>query len=178
MGKFNVGDRVRCVVDSPEGNVYIEVGSYGTVVRTFDDEPYDGDRDRIGVEWDNYVHGHDCTNGNASDGYGWFVDAMDIEKVVFNIGDRVMCIVDHPYDNEILVSGMCGTVVCADDYTIRVDWDDNIGGHSCGGKARRGHGWDMSPSKIVFADEEEFEYDESSFLQMMSESANVVAQLP
>ena len=67
---FKIGDRVRCLVDNPDNNDDIHVGSTGTVVLL--------DGDIIGVEWDEYVVGHSC-NGEAEFGYGWNVCKHEIE---------------------------------------------------------------------------------------------------
>jgi hypothetical protein len=68
---YQIGDRVRCLVDKPENNGYIVCGSTGTVVYC--------EGDIVFVEWDNYVDGHDC-DGHASEwGYGWNVLFSDVE---------------------------------------------------------------------------------------------------
>ena len=62
---YQIGDRVRCLVDKPENNGHIVCGSTGTVVYC--------EGNIVFVEWDNYVDGHDC-DGHASEwGYGWNV---------------------------------------------------------------------------------------------------------
>lgn len=68
--KYKVGDIVRCIKKWPDGNSRIEVGSIGRVCNI--------DRDRIGVEWDDDVLGHDC-HKTCSDSHGWYVDDWDIE---------------------------------------------------------------------------------------------------
>lgn len=70
MPEFSVGDRVVSVVDSPEDNHSIHVGSTGSVCRV-------GTR-RVAIEWDEYVGGHDC-EGHCADGHGWWVNTEDIE---------------------------------------------------------------------------------------------------
>ena len=67
---FKVGDSVRCVVERPENNKYISVGSTGTIVLLC--------MDYIGVEWDDYVYGHSC-NKEAEEGHGWNVSSDEIE---------------------------------------------------------------------------------------------------
>lgn len=67
--RFNIGDRVIAIVDSPADNASIHAGDAGTVCST---PEYDG---WIGVFWDNPVDGgHDC-EGNCEFGYGWRVPA-------------------------------------------------------------------------------------------------------
>lgn len=68
---YQIGDRVRCLVDNPENNGHIVCGSMGTVVYC--------EGNIVFVEWDNYVDGHDC-DGHASEwGYGWNVLSSDVE---------------------------------------------------------------------------------------------------
>ena len=70
---FDIEDRVRSVVDNPDRNKHIHIGSTGTVVNI--DEAGIG---IIGVCWDDFVGGHTC-HGNAEDGYGWNVHEYEIE---------------------------------------------------------------------------------------------------
>ena len=68
---YQIGDRVRYLVDKPENNGHIVCGSTGTVVYC--------EGDIVFVEWDRYVDGHDC-DGRASEwGYGWNVLSSDVE---------------------------------------------------------------------------------------------------
>lgn len=69
---FNVGDRVVCVRDNPDGNPTIVVGHAGRVCNILDE-------DTIGVRWDRKViSGHAC-NGNCDAGHGWYVKDHEIE---------------------------------------------------------------------------------------------------
>lgn len=72
-----VGQRVRSLVNHPDGNSSIRVGSVGTVCHTFG---YRDGSGRIGVEWDEHVSGHDC-HGHCEDGYGWYVDPEYLEPI-------------------------------------------------------------------------------------------------
>jgi hypothetical protein len=61
-----------------------------------------------------------------------------------NIGDRVEYIGSH----DKLRKGYKGTVVGlysndADGTVINVNWDKYINGHSCDGRAKDGHGWNI-----------------------------------
>lgn len=71
---WEVGDRVVSTVDRPDGNSNIRIGSTGTVCAI---------RSRIGVCWDDDVDGHDCETSSdgphCEHGYGWWVDAHQIE---------------------------------------------------------------------------------------------------
>lgn len=72
--RFNIGDRVIAIVDSPADNASIHAGDAGTVCT----QEYDG---WVGVSWDNPVDaGHDC-DGECEYGYGWRVPmaALDFE---------------------------------------------------------------------------------------------------
>lgn len=69
--KFEVGDRVRCLVDRPI-DIDIMTGQLGTVCYS---TSYN-----VGVEWDGCTTGHDC-GGACPDGRGWFVCPEFIEHV-------------------------------------------------------------------------------------------------
>jgi hypothetical protein len=60
-----------------------------------------------------------------------------------NIGDRV----EFTGNNSKILTGYKGTVVglhnSGDDFVINVNWDKYIDGHSCDGKAKNGHGWNI-----------------------------------
>ena len=69
---FQIGDRVRCVVDYPDGNRGIVVGSMGTIVEL---DTY------VGVDWDDELeNGHSC-DGSARRGHGWNVEYEEIELI-------------------------------------------------------------------------------------------------
>lgn len=69
---FSIDDRVRCIVDSPEGNSNISIGSMGTVCGLDEFGEY------ICVDWDDDVKGHNC-DGMAKQSHGWNVPPEDIE---------------------------------------------------------------------------------------------------
>lgn len=90
MGKFYVGDRVKAVVDNPDGNEDIHTGSLGTVCHV-----PDWPSGRIGVRWDYPVHrGHDC-NSSCQKGYGWYVDKNEI--LVYEEEEEATDIDDHSF---------------------------------------------------------------------------------
>ena len=60
----------------------------------------------------------------------------------FKVGDRVRYIVEGGAGTRIRV-GDTGTVCVVYKSYIGVEWDRNVGGHSCQGKARVGHGWNV-----------------------------------
>ena len=64
------GDRVYCIVNHPDNNKDIVVGSTGTVA-AIDPSVYRP----IGVEWDEAIEGgHDLWgSGKCEDGHGWWV---------------------------------------------------------------------------------------------------------
>lgn len=72
--KFNVGDRVESIVDTPSGNPSLHIGSTGTVVKAIEQI--------VCVRWDmqkpNNTHFHSCF-GACEDGYGWNVFANQIQ---------------------------------------------------------------------------------------------------
>ena len=54
------------------------------------------------------------------------------------VGDRVRAIRD---DRDKRLEGKIGTVVEVEGFSVGVDFDSEIDGHTCGGFARMGHGW-------------------------------------
>ena len=73
MGKFNVGDRVVAIVDSPADNKSIHAGDAGTVCRKQDGDGW------LGVCWDNPVEdGHEC-GGSCEHGHGWMVPEPELD---------------------------------------------------------------------------------------------------
>lgn len=66
---FQIGDRVKSLIDNPDSNEMIHAGSTGEIVRIVDDVVY--------IEWDDYVCGHNC-DGLATDGHGWNMLLEDI----------------------------------------------------------------------------------------------------
>lgn len=72
MAKFEIGDRVECLVHAPEDNTRITIGSVGTVCRG------ETPRGQFGVRWDDDVHGNSC-GGTCAYGHGWFIDSDWIE---------------------------------------------------------------------------------------------------
>ena len=70
MSRFSVGDRVISVVDAPDGNKGIHIGSTGVVCRT--------STGRFAIYWDEDVGGHSC-EGYCPNGHGWWVGACDVE---------------------------------------------------------------------------------------------------
>lgn len=66
MRKFAEGDRVEAIVDFPEFNHRIPIGSVGTVLGY-----YRGGAS-VYVCWDREVGGHSC-DGRCKVGYGWNV---------------------------------------------------------------------------------------------------------
>jgi len=68
--KFCVGDRVESMVNHPDGNKDIRIGTTGTVCRI---------AGSINVRWDHAVErGHDC-GGHCERGYGWNVYDHEIK---------------------------------------------------------------------------------------------------
>ena len=63
---FSVGDRVKLLVDYPDGNRRLPAMSIGTVVK--DIESFD----EVCVSWDMNVGGHTC-GGLCECGHGWNV---------------------------------------------------------------------------------------------------------
>ena len=58
---------------------------------------------------------------------------------LIGMGDRVICTREY-CDNSKIV-GVTGTVVWVSGGGFAVEFDEEIGGHDCGGLAETGHGW-------------------------------------
>lgn len=74
----------------------------------------------------------------------------------WNIGDRVVSLVDHPEGKSTIVSGMSGYICSFNEIRARngyssvgVCWDENIRGHNCGGHCEDGHGWYVYEDSIA-----------------------------
>lgn len=67
---FEIGDKVVCMINHPDGNLNIAVGSKGTVCNI---------SGRIGVCWDDDVGGHHCDSHECVAGHGWWVDDKDLK---------------------------------------------------------------------------------------------------
>ena len=142
--QYVVGDRVVSLVDSPDNNNQIMIGSMGTVVCGDVENPWDLP---LLVEWDDITNGHDgvdfcdCGDSGAEPGsnQSWLVQCDWVEIVVQTIdcvcdstytkGDRVRLLVDNPHDEPGLLAGAMGTVVCGwslyDQPYVRWDnWND------------------------------------------------------
>ena len=94
--------------------------------------------------------------------------------VMFEVGDRVECLVDHPDNNIDIVVGSLGTV-CETreemELSIGVCWDNKIeDGHDCGGNCATGYGWRVHPSQIGLyqeSNDDPFEFDEHSLQNLL-----------
>lgn len=89
---------------------------------------------------------------------------------LFQVGDRVECIFNHPDGNPNIATGLIGTV-CRDNRDggcVGVRWDDMVSGHNCGGTCTSGHGWYMRSSEIkLYEEDEAVDIDETSFMSMI-----------
>lgn len=82
---------------------------------------------------------------------------------MFQIGDRVESIVDHPALNADIVIGTQG-VVCetSGSTVVGVRWDIMLRrGHSCDGRCDKGYGWRVFMNNIRLVPEQPFVEDES-----------------
>ena len=83
---------------------------------------------------------------------------------MFEIGDMVRSIVNYPDNNQNIVIGSKGTIVNIDYNIIYVEWDDDVGGHTCDGRATDGHGWNVEQSQIELEDDGiQYEFNEEEF---------------
>lgn len=83
----------------------------------------------------------------------------------FNVGDRVMCVVDHPENNTHIYAGCTGTIVTEPrGNRCGVRWDKYIHGHELDGRCENGYGWyidfcDIAPeADFEAATEDELKY--------------------
>lgn len=90
----------------------------------------------------------------------------------FNIGDIVESAVDHPQRNKSIVLGCRGVVVSSRNNgtgnVYGVQWDGEIcDGHTCGGFAKDGHGWNVYENELrpVEVDETAIEVDMEALLK-------------
>lgn len=67
----------------------------------------------------------------------------------FKIGDKVRCIRNDGLNKKGL-EGLIGTVVDVDSYSVGIDFDSEIDGHSCAGMARMGHGWYLPDTYVEY----------------------------
>jgi len=89
---------------------------------------------------------------------------------MFEIGGRVVCVVDHPDGNEDLIVGCTGTVCEIRSNVVGVRWDNEIWrGHNCGSKCDNGHGWRVKFFEIEPEEDynEPFEFDEEAFQALL-----------
>lgn len=89
------------------------------------------------------------------------------------VGARVVLEKDYPDNNRRLVSGDTGTIVDRNSMSrsLYIEWDKECNGHDCGGKAKRGHGWNVDCDEVgpehLFCDEE-IEYEPTSMDELLS----------
>jgi len=57
----------------------------------------------------------------------------------FKVGDRVVCTGEHDSNKRIV--NQAGTIKEIGGYLIGVVFDEDVNGHSCGGKCKYGYGW-------------------------------------
>ena len=59
-----------------------------------------------------------------------------MKRQIYNIGDRI--IAEDRIDG-MMLRGKTGTIVSLSSCDIGIEFDEPIGGHSCGGKGKTGH---------------------------------------
>lgn len=70
----------------------------------------------------------------------------------FAVGMPVVCTVDHPDDNDHIVTGWTGVVAYINGTSgkvIGVEWDRSCGGHNLRGNCKERHGWFCRPEWIA-----------------------------
>lgn len=92
---------------------------------------------------------------------------MDMMTEVFNIGDKVECVLDSPKGNESIAIGMQGVVcnIIKSSPYIGVRWNERlVRGHDCQGACTRGYGWFVNARDIKHIDDgDEFDADTTEF---------------
>ena len=77
------------------------------------------------------------------------------------VGTRVKCLKE--YDGNKAVIGKLGTIVRADASVTGIQFDENVNGHSCGGRCTHGYGWEFYTSNVhdfvEIVKQNEFEVD-------------------
>lgn len=89
---------------------------------------------------------------------------------MFEVGDRVECIVDNPAENEHIFVGSLGTVCITGSRSVGVCWDEYVEGHTCHRTCEDDHGWFVDPSEIVLhqcRDDEPFCFDDRKFKELL-----------
>ena len=150
---FHIGERVRLVVDYPDGNHSLVKGDTGEIILIDNDPPTS-----VGVRWDNGGSGFHSLGGKCEYNHGWWVLPEYIEKISeFCVGDTVRCVKASPSHNRNIKTGMIGTIRAIEeemlaknrDYnSIGVEWSENIHGNTLGDKCEHGFGWWVCPDEI------------------------------
>ena len=87
---------------------------------------------------------------------------------MFQVGDRVILIVDNPDNNACLNAGDTGVVMSISDgptdQRVGVKWDDFHDGHSLNGRCDYGEGWFVWPHEVMSFEEDDTEIDLSDLL--------------
>ena len=83
--------------------------------------------------------------------------------LVYEIGDRVVLLVDEPDDNKDLLSGHTGVVLRVAETPagkrIGVKWDDFHSGHSLDGDCKYSEGWYVDEDVIAFEQGDDIHID-------------------
>lgn len=68
------------------------------------------------------------------------------DETMFEVGDRVRYVKDITVKPTLI--GEVGTVIVNSGDSIAVEFDNDIRGHSCGGRTKQFHGWWCHPSEL------------------------------
>ena len=143
--RYETGQRVVSLVDSPDGATNLPAGSTGEVI--CGSSTYPG---WILISWDNWSEGHNgggyctCPVDELFDNSGWWVLCEDIDtKDVdcgcyskYDTGVKVRALVNNPSGASGISAGDTGTVVCGVDglpLPILISWDNWSLGHDGNG---------------------------------------------
>lgn len=147
--KFKVGDRVECITHWYKTHL---IGKIGTIKKLLKGSSY-----VYTVDFDEYIGGHNG-GGTCKPGHGSHIreDCLELvkEEPKFKVGDRVKAI--KPTSSNMNIVGKVGTIahVIPNWTGYCVEFDEYINGHSCGGNAKDGHGWNCDEDTLEPVKEE------------------------
>lgn len=87
---------------------------------------------------------------------------------MFSVGDRVQAMIGSPSYNFLIHRGDQGTVCCAGDTIIGVEWDKDVRGHDCDGFCKQGFEWKVRAEEVCLAEKEaDFDIEEDAFMGIL-----------
>ncbi len=88
-----------------------------------------------------------------------------MNKKKFKVGDRVIGVKDF-LPNEIFIKGEKGFILEDESSgSVRIGFDNDVGGHTNNGLCKNGHGWHLGPHFVELIDEEGKKYELKNVLR-------------